>query len=128
MRIFLALIFLCINSFADSPKKITYSLSYHELTTQLDHFGDLLQQARAIKVTENSKVKGYQLVEIQPGSLLTKMHIVNRDIILKLDGKRPTNVIHELQDLQAIKAKTKKSLEVLIERSGKELIFHYDIH
>jgi len=127
MRIFLALIFLSTNSLAGAPRKMIYSLSYQELTAQLDHFGDLLQQARAIKVTENSKVKGYQLVEIQPGSFLTKMHIMNKDIILKLDGKRPTNVVQELQDLQAIKAKTKKSLEVWVERGGKELIFHYDI-
>ena len=96
-----------------------------EIDSQLANLNNLITQARAIPEMRGGQMVGFKLVQIQPGSFFEKSGMKTNDIIKEVNGEAITDAAKALSLLQGLK--TQPSLDMKIERNGKDVNQNYDI-
>jgi len=68
---------------------------------------------------------GFKLTQIVPNSFYQKAGFKENDVIKSVNGERITDAAKALELLQGLKSMP--SLDMVIERGGKDVPFNYDI-
>jgi len=93
--------------------------------SNLQNLRPLLSQIRASPNLENGKTDGYQLSEVQPGSLFAEMGLRDGDIVSAVNGQElndPTQVISMLSSLRE-----QNSVSVTVQRFGQPVQYNFAI-
>jgi general secretion pathway protein C len=102
-----------------------YTLTRSEVDSQLANFNVLITQARALPEMRGGQMIGFKLSQIIPNSFYQKVGLKDGDIIKGVNGEKITDAAKALELLQALKSNP--SLNMTIERNGKDTEFNYDI-
>jgi general secretion pathway protein C len=102
-----------------------FVVSRSEIDSQMANFNTLITQARAIPEMRGGQMVGFKLVQIQPGSFYEKIGMKTGDVIKAVNGEAITDAAKALSILQELK--TQPSLDMKIERNGKDVNQNYDI-
>jgi general secretion pathway protein C len=91
----------------------------------LSDLNKVLTQARAVPYMIGGKISGYQLLEIVPGSLYTKLGLQNNDVVERVNGVeiRSPDTLYQL--FQQIKNERRIALD--ISRGGKRESMNIEI-
>ncbi len=89
---------------APTQEKTEFKLKRAEINSQLERLPELLQQARVVpEMGPDGQVKGYCLVEMQPGSLYEKLGLRVGDCIRSVNGElinSPQKAMQTFQELR----------------------------
>jgi type II secretion system protein C len=96
-----------------------------EIDTQMGNLNTLLTQARALPENRGGQMIGFRLTQIVPNSFYQKVGFKDNDIIKSVNGEKITDPAKALELLQGLKSMS--SLDMTIERGGKDINFNYDI-
>jgi len=102
-----------------------FVVSRAEINSQMANFNTLITQARAVPEMRGGQMVGFKLVQIQPGSIYEKLGMKMGDVIKAVNGEKITDAAKALSLLQDLK--NQPSLDMTIERNGKDTNFNYDI-
>ncbi len=102
-----------------------FSISRSEIDSQMANFNVLITQARAVPEMRGGQMIGFKLTQIVPGSFYQKAGFTENDIIKSVNGEKITDAAKALELLQGIKSMP--SLDMQIERNGKDINRNYDI-
>lgn len=100
-------------------------ISRSEIDSQMANFNVLITQARALPEMRGGQMIGFKLTQIVPGSFYQKAGFTEGDIIKSVNGEKITDAAKALELLQGIKSMS--SLDMQIERGGKDINRNYDI-
>lgn len=89
----------------------------------MSNMGELLTQARAIKIQNPDGSMCFKMVEVSPDSLYSKLNILNGDIICSVNGEK----IRDLGKLMGLFGKLKDidHFELSVKRNGDEQNMQY---
>ena len=96
-----------------------------EIDTQMGNLNTLLTQARALPENRGGQMIGFRLTQIVPNSFYQKVGFKDNDIIKSVNGEKITDPAKALELLHGLKSMS--SLDMTIERGGKDINFNYDI-
>ena len=82
----------------------------------LSNISEVLTQARAVQIKNPDGSYSFKMTEIVPGSIYSKLGIVDGDIVSEIDGKKITNLNEIMSKFGTIKDKDQFSLG--IKRNG----------
>lgn len=102
-----------------------FTIAEADLSEALSNLPRLLSQARAVPYFRDGKSIGMRLFAIRRGSLYEKLGLKNGDIILSVNDNSlsdPTQALKLFEEL-----KSKRSINLQLERSGKTSALHYSI-
>ncbi len=102
-----------------------FVISRSEIDSQMANFNVLITQARAVPEMRGGQMVGFKLMQIVPNSFYQKAGFKENDIIKSVNGERITDAAKALELLQGLKSMP--SLDMVIERGGKDVPFNYDI-
>jgi type II secretion system protein C len=102
-----------------------FVISRSEIDSQMANFNVLITQARAVPEMRGGQMVGFKLTQIVPNSFYQKAGFKENDIIKAVNGEKITDAAKALELLQGLKSMA--SLDMLIERGGKDVPFNYDI-
>ena len=102
-----------------------FTLSRSEIDNQLANFNVLITQARAVPEMRGGQMIGFKLTQIVKGSFYEKMGFGDGDIIKTVNGEKIDNAAKALALLQDIKQMS--SIEMGVERNGKDAIRNFDV-
>ena len=102
-----------------------FSISRSEIDSQMANFNVLITQARAVPEMRGGQMIGFKLTQIVPGSFYQKAGFNENDVIKSVNGEKITDAAKALELLQGIKSMP--SLDMVIERNGKDINRNYDI-
>lgn len=102
-----------------------FVISRSEIDSQMSNFNVLITQARAVPEMRGGQMVGFKLTQIVPNSFYQKAGFKENDIIKSVNGEKITDAAKALELLQGLKSMP--SLDMLIERGGKDVPFNYDI-
>lgn len=102
-----------------------FVISRSEIDSQMANFNVLITQARAVPEMRGGQMIGFKLMQIVPNSFYQKAGFKENDIIKSVNGERITDAAKALELLQGLKSMP--SLDMVIERGGKDVPFNYDI-
>ena len=102
-----------------------FTISRSEIDSQMANFNVLITQARAVPEMRGGQMIGFKLTQIVPGSFYQKAGFTENDIIKSVNGEKITDAAKALELLQGIKSMP--SLDMQIERNGKDINRNYDI-
>jgi general secretion pathway protein C len=107
-------------------EKTEFKFKRDEINQQLERLPELLQQARVVPETgPDGQVKGYCMVEMQPGSLYEKLGLRVGDCIRGVNGELVNSPQKAMQLYQELRSSNKIDLD--IDRSGRNMNLNYDI-
>jgi len=108
----------------DEPTKFTFKRT--EIDKELENLQSLLQQARAVPETgPDGQVRGYKLVEIQPGSIFERLGLRLGDTILSVNGESVTSPQKAMEQFQNLKSSNE--IKLGIDRGGRETSLDYTV-
>lgn len=84
-----------------------------------------LSSSRVVPRFENGKPIGFDLIQIQTGSIFEKMGFKNRDIITEINGRFPVAPEEELTTIFKNKSSNKVTIQIL--RNGKKKTLSYEL-
>ncbi len=96
-----------------------------EIDQQMANLNTLLTQARAVPENRGGQMIGFRLMQIVPNSFYQKVGFRENDIIKSVNGEKITDPAKAIELLQGLKSMS--SLDMTIERGGKDINFNYDI-
>jgi type II secretion system protein C len=96
-----------------------------EIDSQMSNLSALLTQARALPENRGGQMIGFRLTQIVPNSFYQKVGFKDNDIIKSVNGEKITDPAKAMELLQGLKSMS--SLDMMIERGGKDINFNYDI-
>ncbi len=102
-----------------------FVISRNEIDSQMANFNVLITQARAVPEMRGGQMVGFKLMQIVPNSFYQKAGFKENDVIKSVNGEKITDAAKALELLQGLK--TMPSLDMTIERGGKDIGFNYDI-
>jgi type II secretion system protein C len=102
-----------------------FVISRSEIDSQMANFNVLITQARAVPEMRGGQMVGFKLTQIVPNSFYQKAGFKENDVIKSVNGERITDAAKALELLQGLKSMP--SLDMVIERGGKDVPFNYDI-
>lgn len=106
--------------------KTDFKLKREEINQQLERLPELLQQARVVPETgPDGQVKGYCMVEMQPGSLYEKLGLRIGDCIRSVNGELVNSPQKAMQMYQELRSSNK--IELGIDRGGRAIPLNYDV-
>ena len=102
-----------------------FNIAEGELQKQMGNLNSLATQARIVPNFKNGKGNGFRIYSIKPGSLYDKVGIKNGDVIqevnsMKLDSPEKALEIYA-------KLKTEKSIQINLERRGRNVTLQYNV-
>jgi general secretion pathway protein C len=105
----------------------TFSLKRSLIDKLITNLPEHLQQARAVPYTPpgGSKVEGFIILDIQPGSIFEQIGLAKNDIIKGVNGQKVDSPARALELYNELKTAGSISLEV--ERGGRFETFTYSI-
>ncbi len=100
---------------ANTAGRVT--LNRHEVQTALSDMAAFLRQVRIVPYMKNGKPKGFQLLDIVPGSIVARVGLKNGDVVEKVNG----NPIHSPQEAMKLFTllQNGRGLTLEIERHGQ---------
>lgn len=97
-----------------------------EIDKKLENLQELLQAARVVpEIGPDSRVVGYRMVELQPGSMFEKMGMKLGDVIEEVNGVAVTNAQQALELYQTMKSEN--NFKVKIKRNGTSVDMNYTL-
>jgi type II secretion system protein C len=102
-----------------------FVISRNEIDSQMANFNVLITQARAVPEMRGGQMVGFKLMQIVPNSFYQKAGFKENDVIKSVNGEKITDAAKALELLQGLKSMP--SLDMTIERGGKDVNFNYDI-
>ncbi len=102
-----------------------FVIGRQEIDSQMANFNALLTQARAVPEMRGGQMVGFRLTQIVPNSFYQKAGFKDGDVIRSVNGEKVTDAAKAFELLQGLKSMS--SLDMTIERGGKEVNFNYDI-
>jgi general secretion pathway protein C len=105
----------------------SYSIGRKFLDDQLANLNDLVRQARAIPYFENGQVIGFQIVNIQKGSVFEQVGIAENDVICEVNDIPLNNQGQALSLFNQLKDMAEGSLSIVICAGGKNRVLTYNI-
>lgn len=109
-----------------SQEKTDFKFKREEINQQLERLPELLQQARVVPETgPDGQVKGYCLVEMQPGSLYEKLGLRIGDCIRGVNGELVNSPQKAMQLYQELRSSN--NIKIDIDRAGRPMPINYDI-
>ncbi len=102
-----------------------FVIGRQEIDSQMANFNALLTQARAVPELRGGQMVGFRLTQIVPNSFYQKAGFKDGDVIRSVNGEKVTDAGKAFELLQGLKSMS--SLDMTIERGGKEVNFNYDI-
>lgn len=113
-------------SMPSGQEKTDFKLKRDDVNKQLERLPELLQQARVVPETgPDGQVKGYCMVEMQPGSLYETLGLKIGDCIRGVNGELVNSPQKAMQLYQELRSSNKINLS--IDRSGRPLDLNYDM-
>jgi len=110
----------------DKEEKTDFTFPRAELEAQLSDMQTLLQQARAVpEAGPDGTIRGFKIVEIQPGSIFDKIGIRLNDTILGVNGQPITSPQQAMDRFQELRSANE--IKVNVDRGGTEKTLHYNI-
>lgn len=89
------------------------------------NIGDLLKQAQAAPYLEAGQTTGFQIIKIQPGSLIAQLGLKKGDILKEINGLQLNSPEKALQVFGQLRQA--KKISIALERRGKAMSFAYEI-
>ncbi len=89
------------------------------------NIGNLLRQAQAVPYLEGKKTTGFQIIMIQPGSMLAQIGLKKGDILREINGLQLNSPEKALQIFGQLRQA--KQVSIGLERRGKAMTFAYEI-
>jgi general secretion pathway protein C len=117
-----------VGSRADNTpeEKTNFTFPRAQLEAELNDLPKLLQQARAIpEAGPDGQIRGFKIVEIQPGSIFDRIGIRIGDTILSVNGE-PITSPQKAMDLFK-ELRTANELKLGLDRNGSDKTINYQI-
>lgn len=102
-----------------------YQVDRAAVDSSMQNLGQLFTQMRAIPNIVDGKSSGFQLSEIQPGSLFQQMGLQNGDVITTVAGQDISDPTKALEMLSMLR--NRQSISVGVVRGGRSLELNYEI-
>lgn len=116
-------------SAAAAPKaeeKTEFNLKKADIEKELENLPNLLQQALAVPESgADGQVRGYKLVQIQPGSMYEKLGLRIGDVIMNVNGEEVTNPNKAMQMYQDLRSSN--NIKITVERNGSPVNLNYNL-
>jgi general secretion pathway protein C len=107
-------------------EKTDFTFARKEIDSQLENLPNLLQQARVVPETgPDGQVRGYKLVEIQPGSIYEKLGLRLGDVITGVNGEMVNSPQKAMELYQALK--TSNEIKLAVDRGGRSVDLNYNL-
>ncbi len=106
-------------------KENVFEVEKTVIDNSLKNMGEVLQQARAIPNFENGLMNGFRLIQIVPGSIYSKLGIVENDVICGVNGEPMNDAGKAFALFNELKNIT--HLELCVQRGGRKLVMSYDV-
>jgi type II secretion system protein C len=103
-----------------------YLVERSTINSDAQNMSQLLTEIRALPVIQNGTSNGFQLSEIQPGSLFEQIGLQNGDILTAVSGQQLNDPAQALQMFSTLSTRSFITLNVL--RNGVPLQLSYTIH
>ncbi len=111
---------------AGRDSKDNFEIKRENLSKYTADISEFLMQARAIPERDRSgNITGYQVTEIEPGSVYEKFGLKNGDSIREVNGTPVTSPMQAMELFTALKNTDKLSIK--IQRDGKTATKTYNI-
>ena len=96
---------------------------------QAKRIPQIMREVRVMKHRdeEDGSVDGLQILNIQPGSVLTKWGLRKGDIMMEVNGEPVTNIAEVMRMLQQVQRDGDDFFDITIERGGEEEFLEFDI-
>lgn len=101
-----------------------FVVSRAEIDAQTANFNVLITQARAVPEMRGGQMVGFRITQIVPNSFYSKIGLKDNDILKAVNGDKMTDAAKGLELYQSIKSMP--SIDLTIERGGKDVSFNYD--
>ncbi|MHB8383456.1 MAG: type II secretion system protein N [Candidatus Binataceae bacterium] len=102
-----------------------YGLKRSDIRVALAHTTDLASQIKATPNMDGNTQTGYQLTEIESGSLFDDLGLEDGDVLTQINGRQVTNPAIAAGMLATLQMRP--SIDVTVLRDGHQLALHYDI-
>lgn len=112
-----------INVEDEGPNK--YGLKRTDVRVALAHSTDLASQLKATPNMNGSQQNGYQLTDIESGSLFEDLGIEDGDVLTEINGRPVNNPAVAAGMLATLQMRP--SIDVSVIRDGRTVDLHYDI-
>lgn len=116
------------NASMPTPKadQTEFTFKRAEIDKHLENLQQLLQAARVVpEIGPDSRVIGYRMVEMQPGSVYEKIGMKLGDVIKEVNGEAVTNAQQAMQLYQTMK--DENSFKLKINRNGQDTVLSYTL-
>ncbi len=91
--------------------------------TQLIHNpNSLLQTARFAPYSQNGEIQGFAVNRIQPGSILDRLGLKNKDVVTRIDGRSIHGPVDLLQAHSSLKQSSLVTLDILRRGTHKSFV------
>lgn len=115
---------------AGAPKsqgeQTEFTFKRAEIDKHLENLQELLQAARVVpEIGPDSRVTGYRMVELQPGSVYERMGMKLGDVIKEVNGEAITNAQQAMEMYQTMK--NDNNFRVKINRNGQDTELKYTL-
>ncbi len=102
-----------------------FNIAEGELQKQMGNLNALATQARIVPNFKNGKGNGFRIYSIKPGSLYDKVGIKNGDVIQEINSMKLDSPEKALEIYA--KLKTEKSIQINLERRGRNVSLQYNV-
>lgn len=111
-----------IRQSAKSSKSTKVSLSREKVQPLLQNPNALMQMAQFKPHTRQGSVQGFQISNIQPGSLLQQLGLQPKDILTRIDGQSISGPADLLQAYSSLKQSSLVSLDIIRQGQNRSLL------
>jgi type II secretion system protein C len=114
---------------ADGVRKLApnrYAIQRATIDGNMKNMSQLLTEIRALPVLQNGATNGFQLSEIQPGSIFQEIGLQDGDVLTAVSGQQLNDPARALQMLSTLPNRNAVTINVL--RNGAPMQLNYTIH
>ena len=108
----------------EGPNK--YGLKRTDVRTALAHASDLITQIKATPNMSGNSQSGYQLSDIESGSVFEDLGLEDGDVLTQINGRPVNNPAIAAGMIATLQMRP--SIDVTVMRDGRPVDLHYDIH
>jgi general secretion pathway protein C len=111
---------------AEREEKTSFTFPRAELEGLLNDLPSLLQQARAIpEAGPDGQIRGFKIVEIQPGSIFDRIGVRLNDTVLSINGESITSPQKAMDMFREMR--NASELKLVLDRGGSDKTINYTI-
>ena len=103
-----------------------YMVERSTIDGDMQNLPQLLTEVRAMPVIQNGTANGFQLSEIQPGSVFDEIGLRDGDVLTAISGQQLSNPARAMQLLSTLQSRSSVSVNLL--RDGAPVQLNYTIH